>query len=577
MLSYGLLSTTSLIALLALPAAAYPGSLLELITVDRLANSLAQSGVMAIRGFADLRYDDLDISPLEGRAVLSGAVLIPYEQNGDETCEIHLGRAMFTSSPLDQIEQLEGELDLFDLTVSAGCLDFSTRMMVNEIGLEALQLDHAALTLSYHVPSGGLEIDFSADMAGIAELIGEVDFSYFAVDLEREEPVAMLDHGVLEIIDRGYAQGLRPYLPPEITDPASFQAILLEELVLDELPIEVPPQEGSASGSGKGDDATGSAPLAEPPIDPARQEQVDSAEALIASVAQAAQSWANDPSRLLIEINPEHPVRLEEDLFEDFIAFAHVMQPQLESGMAEAPEPISTEQSLQIAAWLGGQDVDMPESDRLRYAEAFLSGLGVPRDIELGLELLTPLMESGQPMPIDTLIEHLDQVPSEFAYRVLRGAAASGNASAFANLDRVERELGLAQALSLQIREPASRDVAEGESARDLRLASFERLTGLDAPRDYMGAYYLALLARAGGDRGALAILDQIEEMGRGLEGEDAENWQQMLSDGRTLAMTHWFAMNDMPDEAPAEADESDQETAADAAETEEESGASSE
>ena len=67
-----LLSATALVPLLAFPARAEPITLMDLLTLDRLANMGGQLAVNALRGVAEVTYAHMDIRPLDGRMILTG-------------------------------------------------------------------------------------------------------------------------------------------------------------------------------------------------------------------------------------------------------------------------------------------------------------------------------------------------------------------------------------------------------------------------------------------------------------------------------------------------------------------------
>ncbi|MGI3186872.1 hypothetical protein [Nioella aestuarii] len=72
-----LLSASALVPLLAFPARAEPVTLMDLLTLDRLANMGAQIAVNALRGVAEVTYAHMDIRPLDGRVILTGLEMTP--------------------------------------------------------------------------------------------------------------------------------------------------------------------------------------------------------------------------------------------------------------------------------------------------------------------------------------------------------------------------------------------------------------------------------------------------------------------------------------------------------------------
>ncbi|MGI3186870.1 hypothetical protein [Nioella aestuarii] len=192
--------------------------------------------------------------------------------------------------------------------------------------------------------------------------------------------------------------------------------------------------------------------------------------------------------------------------------------------------------------WMAGGAVELGDADLLRYATAFLTGIGAPRDAEMAMALLTPLLETGNPQALAMALDGLDDLDPAFAYQIARNAAAQGDRMAFAHLDRLEAELPLLDLLELQEEDGGDLMLSGDETGRELRGRAQDALSGLGAARRYSDAYFYALLALASGDSGAALIVDELEAMGSRMSAEDALLWANTLAEIHDQANAVWFA-----------------------------------
>jgi TPR repeat protein len=210
---------------------------------------------------------------------------------------------------------------------------------------------------------------------------------------------------------------------------------------------------------------------------------------------------------------------------------------------ADRPDSrITADEAAEIQTWIDGGDVEFGDADLMRYAHAFLTGIGAPRDPGLAMELLTPLLETGNQDALDMALGTLDALDPAFAYQIARDAAAQGDRLAFAHLDRLEAELPLLDMLDLQEEDGGDLSLSGDETGRDLRQMAQAALSGLGAPRRYSDAYFYALLALASGDAGAALIVDELEAMGDRMSDADATQWAETLAAIHDRANTVWFA-----------------------------------
>lgn len=548
-----LLSATALATLLSLPAQAQQVTLLDLLSLDRLANIGGQVVISALRGVAEVTYAHMDIRPLDGRMILTGLTLSPYE---DPACVITLDRAVITTAPLDQIAYGALDIDVVGFALGDGCLDRRDRSELAQMGITQTVLDRGQIRLEYDYATAGLTVDLLAQSAGQADLRGYAEFSYAAVDFDHEEPVLDLAYAEVEVTDRGSWQAVSAQIPPAMLLPDVMVPMLVQEVLpryVDPaqapapVPAPVPTPTPEAPTDGKGDEggdeetATPAAPQPAPQNSP----EDEAAYAFIEASAQTFARFAADPGTLRLEFAPETPVRLDDDLFEDFGPFVAALSPMLFTDADRPDTRITAAEAALVQDWLEGGDTDLSTPDLLRYADAFLSGIGAPRDVNVAMDLLTPLLEDGNPEALDMALGTLDDLDPGFAYLIARNAAAQGDRLAFAHLDRLEAALPLLDVLDLQEEDADELMLTGDETGRELRQRAQDALSGLGAARRYSDAYLYALLALASGDAGAGLIVDELEAMSDRMAEDDAAHWDDMLADIRDHATELWFAAPD--------------------------------
>ena len=548
-----LLSTT-LAGLLASAAGATPVTLYDLFSLNRLANMGGQLLVSALRGVADLRYAHMDIRPLDGRMILTGLELSPYEQ---PDCLVTLDRAVITTAPLDQIAYGALDIDVMGAEMSEGCFSASERRDMAEAGITRFALDRGEIRLEYDYASAALTVDAQGVSEGLAEMRAHVAFDYFAVNFDAEEPVADLAYAEIELTDRGVWSALGAQIPPAMLSPDVLVPMLVGELLPQWRDPSVPlptPEPAPAPSDGKGDENPATPATPAPP--PVNAPELDAAYDVIEAGVAAFLAFAESPGTLRLEFTPEAPVRLTEDHFEDFALFVADLAPALLTDADRPDTRLTREDGDLISDWVAGGDVPFSDGDILRLSHALLSGVGVPRNPERAMELLTPLLEAGHAEALEMALETLDALDPAFAYRIAREAAAAGDRMAFAQLDRLEALVPMGDVIALQ-EETGDRPEFDGtEPARALRARAEAALTGLGAPRRYTVAYFYGLLALASGDMASASIVNELEAMADRMEEEDAERWLGLLGQVNDHASEEWFAVQAPATLSPAPSDQ---------------------
>lgn len=548
-----LLSTT-LAGLLASAAGATPVTLYDLFSLNRLANMGGQLLVSALRGVADLRYAHMDIRPLDGRMILTGLELSPYEQ---PDCLVTLDRAVITTAPLDQIAYGALDIDVMGAEMSEGCFSASERRDMAEAGITRFALDRGEIRLEYDYASAALTVDAQGVSEGLAEMRAHVAFDYFAVNFDAEEPVADLAYAEIELTDRGVWSALGAQIPPAMLSPDVLVPMLVGEVLPQWRDPSVPlptPEPAPAPSDGKGDENPATPATPAPP--PVNAPELDAAYDVIEAGVAAFLAFAESPGTLRLEFTPEAPVRLTEDHFEDFALFVADLAPALLTDADRPDTRLTREDGDLISDWVAGGDVPFSDGDILRLSHALLSGVGVPRNPERAMELLTPLLEAGHAEALEMALETLDALDPAFAYRIAREAAAAGDRMAFAQLDRLEALVPMGDVIALQ-EETGDRPEFDGtEPARALRARAEAALTGLGAPRRYTVAYFYGLLALASGDMASASIVNELEAMADRMEEEDAERWLGLLGQVNDHASEEWFAVQAPATLSPAPSDQ---------------------
>lgn len=510
--------------MLTTPAAASPTTIWEVLTVDRIATVVAQSMISMLRTVTNVTYVDLDVSPLDGRIVLSGLQISPI---GAPECLISVDRALITTAPLDQIEISSLDVDLIGVEMTDDCIPASDRRELAEIGLTEFALDRVELRLNYTFSSGALDLDFQAVSSNMADMRGNADFSYFAIQIDDDEPAlsAVLNRAEIEVTDQGLWAILAPQFPTAIiTNPDVLSEMLRDELLTGtDAPVPTEDKDEPTTGP---DGPTG-----------------NSAQLFLDDLASAIAGFANEPGRLSLTLSPDAPIELNEDLFDSFEGMVTLVRPAISNAETNAVTRITPGDAEMIMSWANGDDIDIPRADQLRFAQAFLTGIGAPRDAQAAMQILTPLLEDGDADAIDMALGTLDDLDPGFAYRIAHHAAALGNRAAFAQLDRLERMISLDEMGIVQSDAAAAPTLTGEESPADLRNQGYAALTGLGAPRNYANAYFYGLVALASGDLAAESLIDEIEAMAARADEGDAGDWQNMIDTVQSDARAHWFAL----------------------------------
>ena len=125
-------------------------------------------------------------------------------------------------------------------------------------------------------------------------------------------------------------------------------------------------------------------------------------------------------------------------------------------------------------------------------------------------------------------------------------AGAAGNRTAPAQLDRLERQLSLAQVLQLQSQQIPNTPLpaAALESISSLRAEAAARLSGNGQSRSYALAALWAMLGAAAGDAESSDILAQIDRIVATAPTDDQQAWAAVESEASSVATGVWIDQN---------------------------------
>lgn len=505
----------------------------DLISPDRLIETVVQYGIIALRSQVDLQYGALTVNALAGRVVitdLSVWPLVEWDNNGD--CKVTVERAVLQTTRPDTPQRMRFGMSLYGVNAPDACLPEEARPMLAMAELGSVEIPHLSMDLVYDLPSAGADVTVHATVGGLVEADLVADISYLSFDgredMEEPEPVVFLSSASLTLTNLGGWEVARTMVPPPFMDP-------------DQVPLALQGMLGAALGQmnreAAGEGATGD-PSA---LTPAQQNFVDSA------VATWTGFLAN-PQRLVLEtaIPPAEAAFLDFELYEDNpVQLFADLQPVLALAPVAARAALPTDQ---LRAALAEDATGVPAEDMLRVGKALASGVGAPRAIDAAIRVLTPLAQDGNAEAADALAGALESRAPDQSYRWSLLAGAEGSAGATARLDRLERSLPFPHVLQLQAEasQGVSHPVEALESVSALKAQARARLTGRGALRSYQVAAMWAMIAAAAGDAEGRAILDEIDQRVAAAGPDAVGPWAEAESGASSLALDAWIG-RDLP------------------------------
>lgn len=495
---------------------------------DYLVRGLIQSAVQFARSQAYVTYEDIYVDLRAGTMGISGLKLrpdAPWDMGGD--CEVRIGEVE-TAGRSDH-DLGVARVMFSDVDAALSCLSPEPAAMLREAGYLRLTVDAMAVDYEVDAASGGLKLAVNAVVADVVEVDASADFAYFAFTGPKNGAappgatvgggppfVAELSGAEIVIADIGFIERAGPMLAGFI---GGFEAAppLVEGGLLDML------TEGGARPAPPG------------------------ARAFAADARAAVEGFLTGGARIALVLDPPSPVRLSEDVANSPAAAHEALRASI-SGQSGARRALVAPELL--AAALSGGALD--DGERLTAGRALATGAGAPLAPERAVAALAPLVASWNAEAALLSARALAGRDAYAAYDHALIAAAGGAEGARALLDRLERRMTVAGALTAQAKAGQGWPGAEalaGERAAALDAADIPALRrlaraaarGEGRPRDVAGAYMLALVAAASGDRGAAALRDRIDRRLSSRGGADAAEWARRRDEIAAQALDLWL------------------------------------
>ncbi|MDF0594721.1 hypothetical protein [Psychromarinibacter halotolerans] len=510
-----LLAATAAVSAL-IPAASHAQdkvTLWDVLSLDRIAQSVLHSGIQMLRTQMDLQYGDLAVDLRRSRVTMTDVTAWPFfdwDEYGE--CEISIGALTLVGTPIDISDRFNGTARISGLTATKACFPTEAHMGFEMAGLDTLTIPRMTIDMNYGMPSSDALVRVFADVDGVATFDLSGDFSYFwfdgREDMEEPTPVMFLSNATLAVENKGLWETLSSVLPPPLTGENSGEA--LRDMIVGGL--------------------TGGAP------------EAPSAEmtAFADSIVEVWPQFVANPQRLVLETGFDGDVYVDiEALDDDPDEIFVLLQPQL----ALAPARVSSAVPVELLSRATGDDAaDLTDAEKATVGEALVTGVGAPRNVTAGVDLLEPLAEAGDAGVALLLAQALEVRDPDAAYEWALRAGAGGEPGATAMLDKLENTLDFATVLSLQ------EDVSGAESGpadatgslAALREQAAMRLSGSGAARSYGLASMYAMLASAAGDPEAADMLAEIDELVRLGGGSAMTAWSETEARYSDRAMQLW-------------------------------------
>lgn len=484
----------------------------ELFAPERLVQSVAQTLVLTIRSFTDVTYTSLDVDIRRNSVTVRNIKAYPLIAMDFFDCEIEIRRLELGGAGLESPEKIKLTLRADDLHLSSTCLTPLSSDLKGDlvsVGLTTIHLPRVVIQVDYHIPSANAQVTGIAVINDLAELSFDVDLDYFWIDASQLDPypVIYLERAEATFSNLGIWNLIQEYMPPEAVDPNLSPAIL--QLGAAQMFVEAGADERFALGFS----------------------------------AQMGKAWSDflaEPEVLAAAFMPEEPVYIDIDILEESPG-------AVLADLAPTVSATKVTQVLSLPTDLLRTALSTPSTlssdERLIVGRQLLTGIGVPRDVAAGVDLLLPLAVMGDEAALDAIANlGVDAFRAEDYAKV--AMAAIGQPSLAAVLDDQERRNGLAMTLELQPPLDRSPSFDGIVTVRDLRSRALANLEGRSVPRSFARAAYWAYLGAAAGDMISRDIIDDIA--GRAITEEDRSAWEPLNRAAADRAMEDWIAV-DLP------------------------------
>jgi hypothetical protein len=487
---------------------------------DWAVTQFVTGALVGLRGVTDLTWAGLEVNAASGQVALTGVVARPLlDWDEDYDCAIRVERIDLDTANSAARGVLR--LTLLGVDVGASCLPPHQREPMAALGLGAPAVDFATLTLDYRTGPSAMDLHLLAAVRDAGEIELSAEFAYVGF-----EPVHMPDAGAplaslaefeLTYVDAGLFARAAPMIEAAFGDVAALPA---------------------AADLALRDALTGGARRA-------RAAEV----ALISSLTRSLERFVAEPGRIGLSARPDQPIWLSAATVEDLARLVAEAKPRF------SVEPLAATRLI-APALVAADPAALGEADRRALGVALLTGRGAPRAVGRGLAVLAPLVEAWDAEAALAVAQagaltSADAPEGPLAYRAALIAAAGGSAEAAALLSGMEAALPVAAVLEAQAASLGAwpgaaafdAEIAAAQTAGDvaaLRTAALRLTSGLGAPRAYRRAYALAALAAAGGDRGAAAVRDRLDQRIAAAAPHDRRAWAEAVAAAEAEALGAW-------------------------------------
>ena len=497
---------------------------LDLFAPDMLAQRVLQTALMSLRTQVDLKYSDMVVNLRQGRVSISDVQVwpaLPYDAASE--CQVAVDRLTVQSADIASPELLRASVQAVDIRLPLACLPPPARTVPQLAGLDAVTVPRLTLDIQYDVPSAEADVQAFAQLQDVAAFNLTADFSYLWVRTPQSTqteplPVAYLRSAGLRIENLGGWNVARSFLPPAFTDPAqagpTIQAILGQGIL----------------------GMTG-----DPELNAAQQ-------ALIGSAADAWPAFLENPQQLAIEtsFDPANDVFLDIAAYDDDPAQLFTdLQPVLTVVDKSARAAVPTDLLRQA---LGADADQLSDADKRAVGTALITGIGAPRNVTAGADLLEGLASAGDADTALVLANALAESAPPRAYALALIAGKAGTTGAATLMDRLEADIDLATILDAQ--QSALGDAADTSDIAlrlaDMRDAAAAYLSGDGRSRSYAEAAFWATLGQAAGDAEAETLLDELDARVALATPADRATWAAVQDQIGARALELWTSQ-DLP------------------------------
>jgi TPR repeat protein len=501
-------------------------TLIDGLTLRTVTRIMAQYTLLAVRTVVDLTYDHLAVDPHTGDVVVTGLNLYPkLDWDQDNSCVVEIGR--IASAKKTGFDVIESQMELTGVTVAPSCFEPEQAAMMTAFGYDGLTIDSLSIDTSYEFGSSAADLTIHAAVQDAAAVTITADFDYVwitgLIPDERNRggdpyPVGLLSEAEISIENRGVFERLEPMLGAQLGDlqavPQMITAILMDAL---------------SDGGTRSPDA-------------AETEFVN-------NVAGEVGRFISDKNRVVLSVAPPGGVWLTPDIFENPTVAINVLRPVASAAPLVSRSLIAP---VELMAAINGQAATLNEEATLRVGAALLSGLGAPRSVAHGQELLLPLASDWHAEASLLLAEALaEDGEDEQAYHLALRAAAGGETRGMTLADNLEETLDPGFVLGAQAasandwpgttqRQAADAALIESADIGALRERAHAAALGKAGPRNYADAYYWASLAAAAGDSSSAGLRERLDRRFGGTEGAARDAWKTESQAAAAKAIETW-------------------------------------